>query len=470
EIRFGTDGWRALIARDFTFTNVAIVAQAYSEYLIDRGDADRGVVISFDTRFMSSEFARTAAETISSNRIPVSLSRTVTPTPVLSYAVKHQQATGGVMITASHNPYQYSGIKFKDHYGGPALPALTKSVESYLGRNKPAFNPQEIAKNLSETDLFPAYEQAIHEYVRFDHISRLRGKIIIDLMHGAGIGVPERFLTGDNIELQCLHNEPDPLFGGRSPEPILKNLPELVSVLQKENILAGFATDGDADRFAVLDPKGKFVELHDLMPLLLRYLIKSRGLKGRVVRTTSMADTVDRMAEKLGGITVEEVPVGFKNIAEMMLMGDVILGGEESGGFGYYGFLPERDGILSVLLVLEMMAAENRDLDSMVAELRDSYGPFVYGRIDRHFDLAVLQKNLNGLIKNTPEKIANYHVKSVNLIDGIKIYFREGAWMLMRVSQTEPLARIYVGGSEQQMVDMILAAGEQLLTRTVGVK
>ena len=463
-IHFGTDGWRAIIAEEFTFDNVRIVARAFAAYLKDQKRAEKGIVISYDTRFLSARFARVAAEVISSNQIPVILSESVTPTPVLSYTVQNRGLAGGIMITASHNPCEYSGIKFKDAYGGPALPAMTKAVESFLGQDRPFLDDRMISRYLHEENLFQPYLQALRSFVNFDRIKSLQGTIVVDSMYGAGYGLLRKILSDTSLQVTAIHDTADPTFGNRSPEPILKNLPELSQRIVDDKALAGFATDGDADRFGVLDGNGAFVELHDLMPLLLRHLKKTRGWQGKVVRTTSMADTVDRMAAEMG-ITVEEVPVGFKNVTEKMLAGDVLIGGEESGGFGYLNFIPERDGLLSILLTLEMMAVEKKNLQTLVAELRQTYGPFYYDRIDRHFDLAILQKNLQALIDQPPKKIENYTVRSVNRIDGIKIYFEENAWMLMRVSQTEPLARIYVGGESKEIVSIILNAGERLLTR-----
>ncbi len=460
-IQFGTDGWRAIIAREFTTENVMRVAQAFSDYLREKGDAGKGIAVSFDTRFLSDRFSFQFAEVVASNEIPVWLSKTVTPTPVLSFVVKNRNLAAGVMITASHNSYEYNGIKFKDAYGGPALPAMTQAIEKNLDRHDLKYHIPNIRRFLKEDNFLPEYIGKIKTIIDINLIKNNKRPVIVDTMHGAGYGMFYNIL-GKTDFMQAINQQPHPMFKGRAPEPILKNLAKLSKMVFRKKAMLGIATDGDADRFGVLNEKGDFVELHDLMPILFQYLVEVKKWKGNVVRTTSMANTIDKVAASYN-TEVVEVPVGFKNVTEKMLTEDVLIGGEESGGFGYNIFIPERDGILSALLLLELLVYYDLPISALVQQLRHRFGPFHYKRIDQMFLPQTLISNLQKLRNNPPDKIGQHKVDSVNLIDGIKFYFTNDAWMLMRVSQTEPLARIYVGGSAKQTVEDLLSAGKDLL-------
>lgn len=466
-IRFGTDGWRAVIADQFTFENVRVIGQAVADYLRESGGAKQGLAVSYDTRFLSKEFARALAEVVASNCIPVFLSREFTPTPVLSYAVKQRGLAGGVMITASHNPYQYNGVKFKAPYGGPAMVPMTRAIEKHLGKTKPNQIASQVKKYLDVSNFRSAYEKRIQQIVRVEKILKLKGKIYYDPMNGAGTDWLDSYLQfkkGPEWWTLSCSREINPLFPEmHGPEPIPANMKRQAEALIRHPGLIGLTTDGDADRFGIQDGTGNFVQLHDLMPLLFRYLVESRGWKGGVIRTTSMADTVDHIAAAMGRPVVE-VPVGFKNVTEKMLEGPFVIAGEESGGFGYWGHIPERDGILSCLLVLEMLAARRQTMSEMVAGLRREFGPFAYDRIDEYGELRALKKRLAALRKSPPGKIGAHNVARVNLIDGIKFYFTNGAWMLIRVSDTEPLFRVYVAGRSARVVKQILNEGRQLMT------
>lgn len=463
-IRFGTDGWRAVIADQFTFENVRVIGQAVADYLRESGGAKRGLAVSYDTRFLSKEFARALAEVVASNRIPVFLSREFTPTPALSYAVKQRGLAGGVMITASHNPYQYNGVKFKAPYGGPAMVPMTRAIEKQLGKKKPALSESVIKSNLEISDFKRSYIKAIRKFLKFDVDQKYKSNVGCDTMFGAGLSWIESFFPQHRGKsFWNMSGFFNPLFPEmHGPEPIPDNLAMLIAYCRFKKSI-GIATDGDADRFGVIDERGQFVHLHDLMPLLFRYLVESRGWKGGVIRTTSMADTVDHIAAAMGRPVVE-VPVGFKNVTEKMLEGEFVIAGEESGGFGYWGHIPERDGILSCLLVLEMLAAKRQTMSQMVADLRREFGPFAYDRIDEYGELAALKKRLAALRKSPPEKIGAHKVTRVNLIDGIKFYFANGAWMLIRVSDTEPLFRVYVAARSAQTVKKNLNEGRRLMT------
>ncbi len=461
-IRFGTDGWRALIAETFTFDNVRHIGQAMADYLHERREDENGVAIGYDTRFLSDRFARTLAEVLAANRIPVFLSASFCPTPLVSFAVRRRGLAAGVMVTASHNPYTYNGVKFKGAFGGPALVDTTRAIEKHLFQNQPRMDTN--LRLIEECDFFPAYQQHLRDYFDWSKIESLQKKVVFDAMHGAGCGyldklLPEAWRGG---RLHTINQDPHPLFKNKLPEPILKNLSELQQTVVAGGFDAGLACDGDADRFGVLDNQGRFVELHDLMPLLFRHLLQTRGWPGDVVRTTSMANTVDKMAGALGRRVIE-VPVGFKNVAEQMLEREILIGGEESGGFGYRGHLPERDGLFSCLLVLELLAESGQSLADHVQGLRRDYGPFAYDRIDQHCAVTVLQQNMQALRAEPPGRIGPFKVESVTTVDGIKFYFSDGSWMLMRVSDTEPLGRIYVGSTSPGQVRQLLDAGRAVL-------
>ena len=457
KISFGTDGWRAIIAEDFTFENLANIAQAMSVYLLEQYDSP-SIAIGYDTRFMSDRFAIHIGKIMQSNNIDVFLSNNYIPTPVLSYTVKNRGLSAGIMVTASHNPYYYNGVKFKAEYGGSAMNEITQNIEDHLYQTSvPPFQEE----NLETYDFFEAYKDHIENLVDIDLINSLDKNVVFDSMHGAGTSYVERFLKG---KIKSINSDLDAKFGRTLPEPIPDNLQKLSKQVRNTDAILGFATDGDADRFGIVDQNGDFIQLHDLLPILFEYLIKSRNWEGNIVRTTSMASTIDKMTEEYNRQVIE-VPVGFKNICEKMLAEEILIGGEESGGFGYKNHIPERDGILSILLVLEMLASENTSLKEKVSNLRKRYGQFFYDRIDQYCDIKKTKNNMENLIQDPPLKIAEYYVERVNTIDGIKFYFKNGAWMLMRLSQTEPLFRIYVGGKDEQIVKNILQAGKKLLTQ-----
>ncbi|MBN1540531.1 phosphoglucomutase/phosphomannomutase family protein [candidate division KSB1 bacterium] len=462
-IHFGTDGWRAVIAEHFTFDAVRRIAQALSRYIYTQGSTDLGIAVSYDTRFLSQEFAQTLAQVVSANRIPVFLSDRMTPTPALSFAVKKRGLFGGVMITASHNPYFYNGVKFKDAAGGPAASEITRAIETEMDCESPRIDPKATNNYLQRVDILSDYFVQLDRLVDRETLCRYRGSVLYDPMNGAGIAVVGYLAALLAGRFAAIHTHPDPLFGGSAPEPIAANLEELAQRMQQSSIELALATDGDADRFAVLDKEGRFVQLHDLMPLLFEYLIASRGWSGGAVRTTSMHDTIDRIAAEYGR-SVVEVPVGFKHVAEKMRSMEVVIAGEESGGFGYPNHMPERDGVLSSLLTIEMLASRKTDIRTLVQELRTRTGPFHYGRIDRHGILQQLRLNLETMQHYPPDTFAGLLVERVNVSDGVKLYFSD-AWVLIRVSDTEPLFRVYCGAMNPQRVQKLLDAGEHYMSR-----
>jgi len=420
-----------------------------------------GVAIGFDTRFMSERFARKIGKVLKANGIKVYLSDQFIPTPVLSFNVKHRELDAGIMVTASHNPYYYNGLKFKASYGGSAMEELTKNIEQLLYQS-PIPNHQQI--ELNPHDFFRDYKNHLEKIVNFDIINSFHGKIIFDSMYGAGSGFLQQFIAESSIKLESINNKINPNFGNILPEPIPDNLQKLSARVKSSGAILGIATDGDADRFGIIDDEGNFVQLHDLMPILFEYLVKSRDWPGNIVRTTSMADTIDKIADQYNR-EVFEVPVGFKNVCEKMLADDILIGGEESGGFGYKNHIPERDGILSILLVLEMLAREETFIKEKVNTLRQKLGPFAYDRIDQYCDREKAARNMVKLKSKPPDRIGEYKINNINTIDGIKFYLEKDAWMLIRLSQTEPLFRIYVAARDQEAVDNILKSGKKLLTQ-----
>jgi len=460
EIRFGTDGWRAPIADSFTFENVRRVADAYAAWLKQQETANKNMAVGFDTRFLSDRFAEAFAQQLEGNGVNALLSDRFLPTPALSLYVARNKLAGGVMFTASHNPYFYNGIKFKGEYGGPMLPRWTHRIETLLAAKVKAANRDDPA--LLAVDMLTPWLNSLKAYTGAEKLKALKGKtIVFDAMHGAGCAVAEQLeeLTGLNV--LKLRDHPDPMFGGVNPEPLMPALQPLADAVVQNKALCGFATDGDADRFGVIDEKGAFIELHDLLPLLFEHLVKNRGGKGRIVRTSSMADTVDKMAAE-HKTEVCEVAVGFKNITEEMLKGDVLIGGEESGGFGFAGHIPERDGVLSCLLFLELLAERNVPPSRLVDELRERFGPFHYRRIDAYGKPDALRSNLQNLLRQPPDAIAGRKVERIVSKDGIKFYL-EDAWMLIRLSDTEPLFRVYCGGGDEAIVKKLLAAGREMM-------
>lgn len=468
-IIFGTDGWRGIIAEDFTFDNVKAVAQALSDYLISENLHDKGLVVGYDTRFMSNRFAKAVAEVAASNNIQVLLASKPTPTPIVSFTVTNRKTGGGVVITASHNPPIYNGIKFKLEHGGPAPTEITKKIESFLFKNTPKHNEPKIDQNIKEVDFESDYVEHIKKLVDLQLIGNTGFKVIFDAMHGAGNRIVERLLSSTKCVVKTIRAEQNPTFGGVKPEPIARNLKPLMDAVVESNADVGFATDGDADRVGVVTAKGSFVTPHEVFALLLLHLYKNRGWRGGVVKTASVCSIVPRMAEKFG-LPVYDVAVGFKNICEIMLKEDILIGGEESSGLGFKNNVPERDGILSSLFTLEFMAMEGKSLDQLLAELRKEFGELHYDRIDLPYEkpdrmslIPKLQLRPPRQIGNLPvEKIATY--MGVEAVNGIKFHFADKrSWLLIRASETEPLIRIYSESTSDEMVQRLLHKGLELL-------
>ena len=467
-IKFGTDGWRAIIADDFTFDNVRRVTAAIAAYVNKHENPTHGVIVGYDTRFASSRAALVAAEVLAASGIPVKLANDSTPTPAISYAVKGQGAAGGVVITSSHNPWNWNGVKFKGKFGGSATPAIMKAIEAELKDEPPAKSERTLAQ-LQEVDLKQPYIQAICAFADLDLIARANFKFAIDCMYGAGRGVLAQIFREHNIQHVAIRQELNPLFPGINPEPIQPHIALLQETVRKENCQAGFATDGDADRIGAVTEDGSFVDSHKIISILLRWAIERKKWPGDVVRAFNTTGMIDRIAAK-NNRKLHECPIGFKYIADIMMEREVVLGGEESGGLGYGRFLPERDGILNSLLLANVMAEERKPLGQLVADLQRDFGPHYYGRSDLHISDEVKQNAIRRASAESTRQLGKYAVKKKFNLDGIKFYLDApapgngaDAWVLFRASGTEPLLRIYVEAASPELVSQILASAEEFV-------
>ena len=461
QIKFGTDGWRGVIARDFTFENLSLAAQATMDYLNRAGLGDKGLLIGYDRRFLSRDFARRVAEIAAGNGIKARLTEEYVPTPALSWAVRETGAGAGVMITASHNPPEYNGFKIKEAFGGSALPATTKILEEIIsfnaenGRRVVAI-PYSEALDKGLIELFDPAEGYFHQisrYVDLDLIAKAGIAVVVDPMYGAGAGfIPRLLPSADEI-----HNIENPAFGGLAPEPIAQNLQEMSALIKSGKYRVGLALDGDADRIGAIDENGDFFSSHNIFTIILRHLIEYKKMSGTVVKTVSTTRMINLLAEKFD-LELLETPIGFKHICELMLERDVLMGGEESGGLGVKGHMPERDGILLGLLLLEAMAVSGKGLRQMLDETMDEIGHFHYSRIDRRIENDVKEQLVDKLRSQPPAVIDGRAVAATNFSDGFKFIFENGDWLLIRPSGTEPVLRLYCEATSEDQVDRFLRA------------
>lgn len=464
QITFGTDGWRGVIAREFTFENLSLVAQATMDWMAREGLADRGLVVGYDRRFLSPEFARRVAEVAAGNDIRVLLSSDFSPTPSISWAVREQGAGAGIMITASHNPPMYNGFKIKEGFGGSARPETTKLLEQIVAHNRSESRlvrsvPFAEACRTGKVELFDVatgYLRQLGRMVDIEQIRSAANPAVADPMFGAGSGYFNRLLGIDEI-----HDEANPSFGGRSPEPIGENLQELCGLLASGRYRVGLALDGDADRIGAVDERGEFFSSHAIFTLLLKHLVERKGLSGGVVKTVSSTRMIDLLAQKYD-LPLYETPIGFKHICELMLEKQILMGGEESGGLGVSGHIPERDGLLMGLLLLETVAVTGKGLRQQLEEIMDEIGHFFYRRIDTHIGSEEKAALLQKLMNEPPARIAGRSVISTNFSDGFKFVFENGDWLLIRPSGTEPLLRLYSEADDPAMVDALLRGARQI--------
>jgi len=463
DIKFGTDGWRGIIADDFTFANVRRVAGAIASYVLKHEDPARGVIIGYDTRFLSDHAARLVANVIAAAGIPVKLSNDYTPTPAVSYNVKNLGAAGGVMVTSSHNPFNWNGVKFKGKFGGSATPDIMKRIEEELAAGAmPTATPAKI----EEVDLKPAYVDAVCQFADLNLIRKANFKVAIDSMYGSGRGVLPGIFARNGIQHIAIRQEVNPLFPGINPEPILPHVAMLQEVVVKEKCHAGLVTDGDADRIGAVAEDGSFVDSHKCICVLLKWLLDRKKWPGDVVRAFNTSRMIDRIAAKYGR-KLHEVSIGFKYAADLMMTREILIGGEESGGIGYGRFLPERDGVLNALLLANAMAEEGKPLGQLVADLQREFGTHYFGRRDLH----VGDDIKNGAIRRAADarttRLGSYSVLRKENRDGIAFFLDaskngNGAdpWVLFRASGTERLLRVYAEAATPQLVEEILQAAE----------
>jgi phosphomannomutase len=459
-IKFGTDGWRAVIADDFTFANLERVALATARYFAHHKKIRNGIVVGYDARFMSREFAEKSAEVLANNGIRVKLADSIVSTPMVSLLTKLENAAGGVVITASHNPAKYNGFKIKGDFGGPAHPEMIAELEKEVSRvlKLKTLPPSSVplAKLMAkgkvvELSMKQRYLDDLATKIDLQRVRASGLRIMYDVMYGAGMGVLDETLPA----VRQIHETFNPSFGGTNPEPLAQNLTELMRRVKEEAYDIGIATDGDADRIGAVDEQGNFVDSHRIFSLLLKYLVEQKGLRGDVVKSFSVTQMVDQQCEKYG-LPLLETPVGFKHICRMMTERDVLMGGEESGGLGVKTHIPERDGIFLGLMLCEIMAVRGRKLGALVQELMDEFGQHEFKRIDLH----VTEKEKAAIIKKYRKgvrEIAGLRVIGRKDTDGFKFFVPDG-WVLVRASGTEPLIRFYAEGNSREMVDRLLAA------------
>jgi alpha-D-glucose phosphate-specific phosphoglucomutase len=469
-IKFGTDGWRGIIAEDFTFDNVRICAQAVAEYLKQKRLDKRGLVIGYDTRFASEDFAAAAGEVLAGNDIKVHLCLKPAPTPVVSFAVPATKSAGAIVITASHNPGSWNGFKYKSQNGASAPDEVTSQIEgniASLTRRREGVKRLALDKALKKgvvdyVDPSPAYFEHLSHLVNIEELSRQKLNILVDPMYGAGIGYFKTALQNGNLKITEINAERNPSFPQIQPEPIAKNLTKLSRLVVEQKANVGLATDGDADRIGIIDERGQFLTQHQVFALLCLYLLEVRGERGAMVRTLTSTMMISRLG-KLFDVAVYETPVGFKYVAPVMMERNAIIGGEESGGYGFRGHVPERDAILAGLYFLDFMVKTGKTPSQLLDYLYSKVGPHYYDRRDFHISTAKRQTILHRLSSNSPKNIAGSKVTKVDTTEGFRFFLGDESWLLIRFSGTEPLVRIYAEAESLERVQTLLDEGKKLI-------
>ena len=453
QIKFGTDGWRGVIGDNYTFKNLKIVSQATAEYL----GKGRSVAVGYDTRFLSAKFASTAAEILRNNGLKVFLSDRSVPTPTLSFAVKSRKLDLGVMITASHNPCEYNGFKIKTHSGGAAGPEITADVEKRLPMVKVLEHNSEGGV-IKEENFIKDYVRFIRSYVDLKQMKKKKFKVVVDSMYGSGDSYIAEILKGTNIELEFLRNTINPSFGGSRPEPIEENLEALKIIVKDGKFDLGIALDGDADRIAAVAPGGVFIHPQKILGLLALHLHEDKGLSGGIVKTIAGTTMIDHIADYLK-VKLYETPVGFKYISNLMEKEDIVAGGEEAGGMGVKGYIPERDGTVAGLLLLEMMVQRNKNILKILNEVESKFGRYYYLRDDLHLKERVEPKK-----ENLPAQLLGRKVVEVKDFDGIKLICEDESWLMFRGSGTEPIMRIYAESKNLGFAKKLIALGKKMIS------
>jgi phosphomannomutase len=471
QIKFGTDGWRAVIADGFTFANVERVAQAAADYWRTNpvDGTEPRVVVGYDRRFLSNDFAQRTAEVLAGNSFEVVLTPEATPTPAVSLAVKAKKAVGGVMITASHNPPIFNGFKLKSYWGGSAESATCQAVERLLDSQpikRQASGDAVKTGRILIQDVRPAHYAAVKRLVDFKLIARSKLRFAHEALFGVGAGCFDQLLAGTSCKVTTLNGAHDPLFGGINPEPIEKNYVRSAAFLKKHPHDICLVTDGDADRVGGMDGHGQSLSTHQLICLLLYHFFVNRQGRGRVVKALTTTSMVDKMA-KAYGLELTETGVGFKYIAAEMIKGGVLLGAEESGGIGFAGHIPERDGIASGMLLLELLATERLSVNKLIGRLEKQFGPHRYGRIDTQYPLEKRSELMEFLQKNPPPKLLRSPLAEIKAYDGVKFISQDSSWLMLRGSGTEPILRIYAEAGADADVKRLLQLGVHLTKQIV---
>lgn len=465
-IKFGTSGWRAIISDEFTFDNLKLVVQAIADYLVSEGYKGKEVIVGYDTRFLSERFAEESCGVLAESGLKAILSLRDVPSPAVSFSILKRKSAGGINITASHNPPDYSGIKFSPSWAGPALPETTKYIENRIKELNGKFKEMPVLEAyerglIEKVDLRESYIEDLIHKIELSSVKKAGLKIVVDPLYGTARDYLDTILREAGCDIAVLHSYRDPYFGGLTPEPSEKNLEELMKYMRNGSYDIGIATDGDADRFGIVDSDSTFVHPNYILAILLDYLIESRGWKGGVARSVATTHLIDAVA-KYHGREVFETPVGFKYIGELISRDKVILGGEESAGLTIKGHVPDKDGILACLLVAEMVAVKRKTIKEL---LNDIYGKV--GRLySKRFDLRVSEDLMEGLKAQDlrlKTQLSGFKVKDIITIDGIKYLFEDGGWLLLRPSGTEPLIRLYAEAGSEAMVEKLIKTGKEII-------
>jgi phosphoglucomutase len=463
-IKFGTSGWRGIIGEDFTFENVRVATQGIANYLKKTKQRGSGVVVAYDTRFLSEKFAAEAARILAFNDIHAFLCTRDVPTPCVSYETVRRKAMGAINFTASHNPPEYNGLKFSTSNGAPALPEVTRQIEEEIhavqskGDRLDVYEKTELIETIDPKD---RYLGELRNKIDIDVIRQSGLRIAIDSLFGTSRDYLDYFLLEAGVEVKIIHNYRDPYFGGFSPECNEKNLSELRKVVGEEKFDLGLATDGDADRFGIIDDRNRFVSPNIIISLVALYLKRYRNIPGGLARSVATTHLMDAIARKLD-VPLYETPVGFKYIGELILADKIALGGEESAGMSMYRHLPEKDGILACLLVAEMVGRTGKNLNELVGAMYQEFGFFYSKRVDLKLTPS-LKESLATKLANPPASLDGLKVREVNTIDGVKLIFDDSTWLLFRLSGTEPVARVYAEACSPKDLKHVLDAGRKLV-------
>ncbi len=468
KITFGTSGWRAVLAEDFTFANVKIAVTAIARHLQQTGEANKGLLVAGDLRFLSEEFMKATVQVLAGHGITSYLCPVGTPTPVVSYELLRRKTAGSINFTASHNPAQYQGLKFNGSDGGPAPVQVTLALETLaesVGKEgkilEMPYDQVEAKGLVVPIDPKEAYFKRVWEIVNFDVLKKARLKIVVDLMYGNGTGYLDSLLQEAGVNAKVLHNTRDPFFGGQHPEPGVKELEEASKLVKSLPAHLGLATDGDADRFGIIDADGTYITPNEVLSILLEHLLRTRDWKGCVIKTVSTTHLIDAIA-KAHHVPLRETPVGFKYIAEIMTQEPIVIAGEESGGLTVHGHVPEKDGILACLLMAEVVASEGKTLSAILKNLHQEYGNFYTDRLNLKLKDGLREIMTAKLKDHPPTEIAGQKVASVSRKDGTKFILENGEWLMVRFSGTEPLMRCYLEAKSPEGLEKLRKAGLEL--------